>query len=224
MKKVIALLICLILCIGLFSTLTYADDPTTIITTIDEESFTYGPVVILPNGQRIIFNPPVQTTPTPTPTITQRRDGVETTKIDDSKITIPKEAAQEQVIVEEDLKKEIFEQTNKKRVEYDLSTLEYCKEIQDAADLRAKEISEYFSHTRPNGTTCYTAFDFMDYFIAGENLIMADNPLATAEIMLDTWMNSEGHRDNILLADFTSMAVGVYVKNDVTYAVQIFLG
>jgi len=53
---------------------------------------------------------------------------------------------------------------------------------------------------------------------------MADNPIATAEKMMDTWMNSEGHRNNILLADFESMAVGIYEKDGITYGVQIFLG
>jgi uncharacterized protein YkwD len=53
---------------------------------------------------------------------------------------------------------------------------------------------------------------------------MADNPIATAEKMMDSWMNSQGHKDNILLADFESMAVGVYEKDNVTYAVQIFIG
>ena len=37
-------------------------------------------------------------------------------------------------------------------------------------------------------------------------------------------MNSKGHRENILLANYTSMAVGVYITNDTVYAVQIFLG
>jgi len=53
---------------------------------------------------------------------------------------------------------------------------------------------------------------------------MADNPISEPEILLDTWMNSEGHRANILLPDFTSIAIGLYEKDDVTYAVQIFMG
>jgi len=41
---------------------------------------------------------------------------------------------------------------------------------------------------------------------------------------MNSWMNSKSHRDNILLKDFTEMAIGVYEKDGVVYATQIFLG
>jgi uncharacterized protein YkwD len=53
---------------------------------------------------------------------------------------------------------------------------------------------------------------------------MADKEIATAENMMKTWMNSEGHRANILLKDFTEMAIGIYEKDNIVYATQIFLG
>ena len=148
----------------------------------------------------------------------------ETTTVDDSEITIPTESASEKPVIPENLIKEIFELTNKERENYELAALTYNDEIQEAADIRAKEIAQQFSHTRPNGTSCHTVVENIDYFVTGENLIKADNPIATGEQMMKTWMNSEGHRNNILLADYESMAVGVYVTDDVTYAVQIFLG
>lgn len=148
----------------------------------------------------------------------------ETTTVDDSEITIPTESASEKPVIPENLIKEIFELTNKERENYELAALTYNDEIQEAADIRAKEIAQQFSHTRPNGTSCHTVVENIDYFVTGENLIKADNTIATGEQMMKTWMNSEGHRNNILLADYESMAVGVYVTDDVTYAVQIFLG
>jgi uncharacterized protein YkwD len=42
--------------------------------------------------------------------------------------------------------------------------------------------------------------------------------------MVDTWMNSPSHRNNILLPSFTQMAVGIYVYNGITYVSTIFLG
>ena len=148
----------------------------------------------------------------------------ETTTVDDSEITIPTESASEKPIIPENLIKEIFELTNKERENYELAALTYNDQIQEAADTRAKEIAQQFSHTRPDGTSCHTVVENIDYFVTGENLIKADNPIATGEQMMKTWMNSEGHRNNILLADYESMAVGVYVTDNVTYAVQIFLG
>jgi uncharacterized protein YkwD len=64
----------------------------------------------------------------------------------------------------------------------------------------------------------------MDYYVTGENIILADVKIATASNLMDTWMNSEGHRYNILLPDFTSIAVGVYRTKDTVFAVQIFMG
>ena len=47
---------------------------------------------------------------------------------------------------------------------------------------------------------------------------MADKEIATAENLVEAWMNSEGHRANILLKDFTGMAIGIYEKDSVVYA------
>ena len=42
--------------------------------------------------------------------------------------------------------------------------------------------------------------------------------------MMDTWMNSPTHRNNILLSSFTDVAVGVYVTNGTTYVSTVFVG
>ena len=123
----------------------------------------------------------------------------------------------------EKLIEEIFILVNKVRKENGIPELTYGKEIQDVADLRAREASESFSHTRPDGSSCHDAIK-LEYYATGENLLMADKEIATAENMMKTWMKSEGHRANILLKDFTEIAIGIYEKDDVVYATQIFLG
>lgn len=123
----------------------------------------------------------------------------------------------------EQLIKDIFELVNQEREKNNVPALTYNKEIQDAADLRAKEASESFSHTRPDGSSCHDVIK-LEYYATGENLLMADKEIATAENMMKTWMNSEGHRANILLKDFTEMAIGIYEKDNIVYATQIFLG
>ena len=97
-------------------------------------------------------------------------------------------------------------------------------ELQNAADIRARECAEQFSHTRPDGTSCFTVVEEIDYGVVGENLIKADNPIATAKALVNSWMNSEGHRANILNADFTETAIGIYINDGVTYGAQIFMG
>ena len=78
-----------------------------------------------------------------------------------------------------------------------------------AAMVRAKECDESFSHDRPNGTSCFTALKEagVKYFSAGENIAMG---YRTPADVMKGWMDSEGHRNNILDPDFTDFACGVY--------------
>lgn len=122
----------------------------------------------------------------------------------------------------DDLIKEIFALVNQARMDAGLETLTYNLDLQYAANVRVYEITQSFSHTRPNGQPFGTAID-LDFAAAGENLIMADDEIADAEVLMDTWMNSEGHRANILSKNFTSMSMGLCKANGVTYVVQLFV-
>ena len=90
--------------------------------------------------------------------------------------------------------------------------------------VRAKETATLFDHTRPNGTGFYTAFNFTCNYM-GENI--GCQPNMTAESIVNAWMNSSGHRANILNSHYTSISVGLYLDIDsdsVMYAVQNFFG
>lgn len=119
---------------------------------------------------------------------------------------------------------DIIYSTNLIRAQYGLGELTYRSDLQAAADMRARESAYQFSHTRPDGTACYTVLDNIDYYVTGENLILCDAAYASSDVLMTTWMNSEGHRANILKSDYTGIAVGVYVKDNVVYAAQIFIG
>ena len=121
------------------------------------------------------------------------------------------------------LAEEIFLLTNKERVAGGLKELGYAYDLQDVADTRAMEASVQFSHTRPNGQSCHDMIT-KDCKVTGENLILADKPIATAANLVAEWMNSPGHRYNIMLPDYTGMAVGIFEYNGVLYAAQIFIG
>ena len=117
----------------------------------------------------------------------------------------------------------LLDAINQIRAANGLSTLRYSLDLQTAADARARESVQNFSHTRPDGSGCETAVT-VDYYVVGENLIQVTNEFATASIIADTWLNSPSHRNNMLLPSFTQMAVGIYVHNDTTYVSAIFLG
>ena len=101
--------------------------------------------------------------------------------------------------------------------------MSYREDLQDAADLRAREIIEVFAHTRPDDTSCVTVIQQagVRYSIFGENIAYGyRNP----EEVMTGWMNSEGHRENILEEAFTGLAVGQATHNGVKYWVQLFIG
>lgn len=79
----------------------------------------------------------------------------------------------------------------------------------DAANMRAIEMdySGNFSHTRPDGRDCFTVFSFckISFYTCGEN-IAAGYPTPAA--VVDGWMNSTGHKANILNTAFTRMGLG----------------
>ena len=78
----------------------------------------------------------------------------------------------------------------------------------DAANMRAIEMdySGNFSHTRPDGRDCFTVFSFckISFYTCGEN-IAAGYPTPA---VVEGWMNSTGHKANILNTAFTKMGLG----------------
>ena len=109
---------------------------------------------------------------------------------------------------------------NGERAEAGLPPLTYRDDLQAAADLRATEIVTLFDHTRPDGSTCFTAFN-VSYMTAGENIASG---YRTPEAVMTGWMNSPGHRSNILKANFTGLAVGHVVSGGRHYWTQLFVG
>lgn len=111
---------------------------------------------------------------------------------------------------------------NAARQDAGLSELELDADLCAAAQARAQEIAQSFSHTRPDGSSCFTILEEfgISYRAAGENIAMGQR---TPEEVMDGWMNSSGHRTNILNGTFTSIGVGYYVDGaGAAHWVQIF--
>ena len=103
----------------------------------------------------------------------------------------------------------VFEIVNQERIKAGVKPLKFNNDMYKAAMVRAKECDESFSHDRPNGTSCFTALKEagVKYLSAGENIAMG---YRTPADVMNGWMNSEGHRNNILNPNFTDFACGVY--------------
>ena len=99
---------------------------------------------------------------------------------------------------------DIIELTNEYREENGLNALTYNKDLQEPAEIRARESSHTWSHTRPNGTSWYTINSSR---MNGENLASG---YTTPSACMTGWKNSEGHNANLLRSSFKSIAVSVF--------------
>lgn len=117
---------------------------------------------------------------------------------------------------------QIVELVNEARAENGLAPVTLKEDVSEAAQVRTMEIQTSFSHTRPNGSHFSTALKEagVNYRGAGENIAWGQ---PSPEEVMDAWMNSAGHRANILNASFTSIGVGHYQNsNGVNYWTQLF--
>lgn len=103
--------------------------------------------------------------------------------------------------------------------EYPLSM---TAELQNTMDVRAEELTKFYSHTRPDGQLCFSALDksFRQNRKLGENIAVCQQ---TPEAVMDAWMNSPGHRKNILDPRFAYIGVG-FINAGRNYWGQMFAG
>ena len=158
-------------------------------------------VIVLPDGS-VVTSKPTQT--------------VETT------VQAPVQQPVEQAETDWDkFAMDLYNRINAERNKNGLGLLNYDPALQATADLRAIESSEVFGHTRPDGSAAVTAVT-VNYYIAGENLIQVNKEYATVDIMVETWLNSETHRANIMMAEFNQTAIGIYEQDGTVFVSQIF--
>lgn len=118
---------------------------------------------------------------------------------------------------------QVLEYTNKYRKKNGRSALKLSKDLCEYADIRAAELVEYYSHTRPDGSECFTVYDEdkYKYGYKGENI--AAGQLTPEEVTTD-WYNSPGHRKNILNKHHKELGVGICYANGMFHWVQLFAG
>lgn len=125
-----------------------------------------------------------------------------------------------------DVAEEVIRLINKERIKVGLSPLGTYTALDEVAKIRALELTEKYSHTRPSGGYCDSLMHsngaIRNVWAIGENIA---GGYRTASEVMDAWMNSSGHRDNILSRDYTHVAVAMaYGPNNTCYWVQVFAG
>ncbi|MGP4071757.1 CAP domain-containing protein [Piscibacillus sp. B03] len=124
-----------------------------------------------------------------------------------------------------EFERRVHELVNEERAKHDLEPLEFSVDVSHVARAKSQDMADndYFSHESP---TYGSPFDMMQefglrYMAAGENIAMGQR---SPEQVMDGWMNSEGHRKNILQDSFTHIGVGFIKDNGTYYWTQMFIG
>lgn len=127
-------------------------------------------------------------------------------------------------IIAKGVEGEVLTLVNIERKKHGLSALTMNWELQRIARYKSADMANrhYFAHQSP---TYGSPFDMMknfgvSYRYAGENIAMGQK--SPADVM-SAWMNSEGHRANILSPNFTQLGVGLYFDDNKNYWTQMFI-
>lgn len=118
---------------------------------------------------------------------------------------------------------EVLRLVNKERAKVGAAPLKFAKDLAASAYVRAVELPTKFSHTRPNGSKCFTAMPSRGH-ILGENLAGGQT---SPKQVVQAWMDSPTHRDNIVNPKYTEIGVVYYYQANSKYKhywVQHFRG
>lgn len=123
----------------------------------------------------------------------------------------------------------IFNKVNEERAKAGVSPLSYNSTMEKYARIKSQDMGDnnYFSHADLSGNyiTSKMKADGVSYKAWGENIDYIGgitDPTALANKFMENWMNSEGHRKNILSTNFDSIGIGVYQSGNRVYATQEF--
>lgn len=124
-----------------------------------------------------------------------------------------------------DMAKQIFEIVNQKREAAGKKAYVLDEKLCEIANMRAKELTTKFSHTRPNGKKYASALDeyAYSYSAVGENIAYG---YSSASAVMNKWLSSAPHKANILDSNkvgYTKIGIGYYNKNGTKYYVQMFV-
>lgn len=123
----------------------------------------------------------------------------------------------------------IFNKVNEERSKNGLALLSYNSTMEYYARIKSQDMGDrgYFDHNNPEGEliTAQMQRDGVSYSSWGENIAYiggVSDASALANQFMTNWMNSSGHRANILSSNFTSIGIGVYKVGNTVYATQEF--
>ena len=112
---------------------------------------------------------------------------------------------------------QVLDLVNQERAKKNLNSVTMDKNLLECAMTRAEELTVYASHTRPNGSICFSAFPYFED--PSENLAINQG---TPEGVMESWIESSGHYTNIMNSKNVSAGIGCYSQNGHLYWIQCF--
>lgn len=112
---------------------------------------------------------------------------------------------------------QVLDLVNQERAKKNRNPVTMDKNLLECAMTRAEELTVYASHTRPNGSICFSAFPYFED--PSENLAINQG---TPEEVMESWIESSGHYTNIMNSKNVSVGIGCYSQNGHLYWIQCF--
>lgn len=128
----------------------------------------------------------------------------------------------------EPLEHQCFDDVNHERTARDIKALEWDDGLQEIARAYSRRMAEegFFSHTDPDGNTVRDRARKagVSWQMIGENLGYERGYISPVATVVTSWMESTGHRHNVLEPEFEQAAIGAWISTDGTvYFTEIFL-
>lgn len=113
---------------------------------------------------------------------------------------------------------EVLTLVNELRASLGIQQLVMDDTLMEYAMLRASELAMYFSHTRPNGSSCFDGCSM----VYGENIAYGAYTRSSAQEAYTAWYNSQGHYENMVRDSYNSIGIGMFQIGYDYYWVQVF--
>lgn len=137
----------------------------------------------------------------------------------------PRVIAQSRAIAE--MEAAVRQRINEIRQQNGLNPLENNERLAQVAREYSQTMARenFFSHTGPDGDTPAQRVRSagLSYWVVGENLFKSTNAPQPVPLAVKGWMNSPGHRENILRPVFTETGIGIWRDGNTYYITQLFM-
>jgi uncharacterized protein YkwD len=125
------------------------------------------------------------------------------------------------------MEEEVRQQINQIRRQRGLSQLQRHDRLAQVARNYSQRMAaeNFFSHTSPSGDSMVERVQSAGifYFVIGENLFKGTNLPQPVPVAVEGWMDSPGHRENILRSEYRETGIGIWRRGNTYYVTQLFL-